>query len=108
MSMDVDVVKKAVREVLAERASVSPDVHSEQHEFLTEAIPLLRDFLAYRAVRMEQIKRRDALWTVARNSAIGIVTVSIVGAIISVLAWLGALVIQTAIHAIQHGSGTGQ
>jgi len=78
MSMDVDVVKKAVREVLAERASVSPDIHREQHEFLTEAIPLLRDFLAYRSVRMEQIKRREAMWQKARDSAVGFAAISFV------------------------------
>ena len=101
--MDVDLVKEAIREVLAERSTVDSEVHRQQHEFLTETIPLLRDFLAYRAVRMEQIKRRDALWLKARDSAVGFAAISVVTAVFGALVWVGNLVIQQGINVIQHG-----
>ena len=103
MTVDVDLVKEALREVLAEPCSIGSDIHRQQHEFLTETIPLLRDFLAYRAVRMEQIQRRNAMWMKARDSAVGFFAVSVVMAVLGALGWVGNLVIQQGINAVQHG-----
>lgn len=96
--MDAERIKECVREVLTERSTVDTDIHREHHQFLAECIPLLRDFLAYRAVRMEQKKRWDDRWTKVQASAIGAVTVALVGVVMGGLAWIGQLVV----HALQH------
>ena len=102
--MEAEKIKECVRSVLEERASVSPEIHREHHQFLTECGPLLRDFLAYRAVRMEQKKRWDERWRKVQDSAIGAVTIAAVGGTLTGLAWVGRLVI-TAMQAGSVGSG---
>lgn len=99
--MDAERIKECVREVLTERTRVAEETHQAHHLFLDECIPLLRDFLAYRAVRMAQKKRWDDRWAKVQASAIGTVTIALVGAILGGLAWIGKLVI----HALQHPYG---
>lgn len=67
------------------------DVHREHHKFLEECIPLLRDFLAYRAVRRDQIKKRAETIDKLKMTALGVVVVSAVTAIIGLLAWIGTI-----------------
>lgn len=74
------------------------DVHRDHHKFLEECIPLLRDFLAYRAVRMEQLKKRAETWDKVKMTAIGVVVVSVVTTIIGLLAWIGTIASNAFVH----------
>lgn len=102
--MEMDKLKDCIREVLAERSTVDPEIHREHHQFLTECAPLLREFLAYRAVRLEQKRRWDERWRKMQDSAIGAVTIAAVGGTFAGLAWVGRLVI-TAMQSGSVGSG---
>lgn len=98
--MDEDLIKKCVREVLAERTSVGPQKHHEHHNWMDTAIPRLDSFLDYREMRMEQLKRRQEMWDKIKNTAIGVVVVTVVGGLFTALAWVGKVVL----IALSHGA----
>ena len=97
-TIEAEQIKECVREVLEERLIVDVDVHRDHHKFLEECIPLLRDFLAYRAVRMAQIKRRQENWEKLKMTAMGAVIVSAVGGTIGLLAWIGTIASRAFVH----------
>lgn len=105
--MNTEDIKNCVREVLSERTTVDVDVHREHHLFLEECIPLLRDFLKYRAQRMAELKKREEMWERLRMTALGSITVAVVTAIIGALAWIGTLVTAAFIHWVQTQPPTG-
>lgn len=104
--LEAEQLKDCIREVLAERATVDTETHRDHHESLGELLPELRDFLAYRAVRMQQIANRKALWAKIRSraleSSVGAFVLAVCSGVIAGLCWLGAQVIQAIIHSIQH------
>lgn len=106
MTVDADLIKSCVRDVLSERAVVDPETHRDHHQFLSDLLPELRDFLAYRRMRMAQLKKRQENWEKITNTAVGVVVVSAVTAVIGTLAWIGSLVVQAFIHWV-HAAPTG-
>lgn len=99
--VEPELIKCCLREVLAERASVDPEVHRDHHLWMERALPKLEAFLDYREVRMAQIKRRKEQWEKITNTAVGVVVVSVVTAAIGMFAWVGSLVIQAFLHWVQ-------
>ena len=97
--VEAELIKQCVREVLTERATVDVETHREHHECLTEMLPALKEFLEYRKARMIEMQKRKEMLERIRNTAIGAAVVSIVGAIVAVLGWIGVVVW----HAIQAG-----
>lgn len=106
MNIDAELIKDCIRDVLSERASVDPETHKIHHETLSDFLPQLSDFLAYRRMRMAQLKKRQENWEKITNTAVGVVVVSVVTAVIGVLAWVGSLVVQAFIHWV-HAAPTG-
>lgn len=106
MSMDSEDIKNCIREVLSERTSVDPEKHRAHHQSFDEFLPELRDFLAYRRVRMKQIQHRREIWLQVRNTAIGALVVSVVAAFIGALAWVGTVFVQVFLHWV-HSSPPG-
>lgn len=107
MSVDAELIKECIRDVLSERASVDPETHRAHHETLSDFLPQLGDFLAYRRLRIAQLKKRQENWEKITNTAVGVVVVSIVTAIIGTFAWIGSLVLQAVIHWIQSAPPSG-
>lgn len=109
--MDAEKIKDCVREVLSERASIDPETHRNHHQSYAELLPELRDFLSYRAARLQQIKQRQAFWARVRSktldTGVGAVVLAVVGGILSVLAWLGGLALVAFANAWQSPSGGG-
>lgn len=97
--MEPEVIKSCIREVLSERASVGPEKHQEHHMWIDVAIPKLNNFLDYRDMRMAQLKRRQEMWEKIKNTAIGVVVVTVVGGLFTALAWVGKVVL----IALSHG-----
>lgn len=90
--MEAELIKECVREVLAERTVIDSETHREHHECLSNILPALIEFLDYRKVRMAQAKKRAELISQMRNTAIGAAVVAVVGGVVAVLGWIGAVV----------------
>lgn len=102
--VDAGKIKDCVREVLAERTTIDPETHKNHHQSYAELLPELRDFLAYRAVRMQQMKQRQEFWARVRSktldTSVGAVVLALVGGIISAIAWFGSLAVEAIAHAL--------
>ncbi len=73
---------------------IDTDEHREHHEFLRECIPLLKEYL-------EDRKRSREQWEKFRSSFLGAIASAIGIALVSLLAWIGNLVL----HALRTGGG---
>lgn len=82
-------LKDIIREVLSERSTVDVQTHKDHHLFLDECIPLLRDFLSYRAEKIAKQRQRDAAIQRLKDTALGTLVVSSVGGLLYVLQWIG-------------------
>ncbi len=87
--MEQQELKDIIREVLAERSTVDVETHRGHHLFLDECIPLLRDFLQYRAEKIAKQRQRDAAIQKLKDTALGTLVVSSVGGMLYVLQWIG-------------------
>lgn len=101
MSVDAELIKECIRDVLSEHASVDPETHKIHHETLSDLLPELRDFLTYRRAQMVQLQKRKDNWEKIKNTAVGAVVISVVTAVIGALAWIGSLVVQAFLHWVQ-------
>lgn len=97
--MDAEQVKECVRQVLEERTSVGPEKHQTHHNWMDVAIPKLDNFFEYHESRMQEIERRRKVIEFAKQTAIGVVVVTVVGGLFTVLAWIGKVVL----IALSHG-----
>ena len=96
--MEADLIKNCVREVLAERTSVGPEKHQEHHNWMDMAIPKLDSFFDYHESRMQEIERRRKIMDFAKQTAVGVVVVTVVGSLFTVLAWIGKVVLIALAH----------
>jgi len=71
--------------------SIPPEVHAKHHEFLENCIPLLSDYLEERKAARERWEKYRTSFFGAIFSAIGIATVS-------VLAWIGGVILEALKH----------
>lgn len=84
--------KEIVREVLREEGMTIPlHVREANHQFVAEVKEELQAFLAAQ-------RRRRERWEKIRDTAVGTLVVSTIGAVITFLAWVGQLVWNAATH----------
>lgn len=98
MSVDAELIKECIREVLSERASVDPETHRSHHATLGDLLPELRDFLTYRRARMLQLKKRKDNWEKIKNTAVGALVISTVGGAIYLVGWVGKVFVDVFLH----------
>jgi hypothetical protein len=70
---------------------IPPAVHAKHHEFLDNCIPLLSEYL-------EERKEAKERWEKYRTSFFGAIFSAIGLAVVSVLAWVGGIVIEAIKH----------
>lgn len=70
---------------------IDSSTHEEHHKFLSECIPLLRDYL-------EQQKRNQEQWDKFRSSFFGAIATALAVGTISVFAWVGQVVLEALKH----------
>jgi len=100
--MEPELIKECVREVLSERASISSDVHRDHHSFLSEHIPLLKEYLEFQNAEMALRKQKRKNWEKIRDAAVGTTVVAIVTAALGVLAWIGSTIIHAVMQIINN------
>lgn len=98
--MDSELIKDCIREVLSERSSISPDLHKDHHNFLSDHIPLLKEYLELQNEEMIMRKEKRARRDKIMDAAVGTAVVASVSAGITLLAWVGHTVVQAVIHII--------
>lgn len=101
MSVDAELIKECIRDVLSERASVDPETHKIHHETLSDLLPELRDFLTYRRAQVVQLQKRKDNWEKIKNTAVGAVVISTVGGAIYLVGWVGKVFVDTFLHWVQ-------
>lgn len=97
--MEADLIKECIRSVLEERTSVGPEKHQVHHNWMDVAIPKLDNFFEYHELRMQEIEKRRKAIEFAKQTAIGVVVVTVVGGLFTALAWIG----KVALIALSHG-----
>ena len=70
---------------------IDSSTHEEHHKFLSECIPLLRDYL-------EQQKRNQEKWDNFSKSFLGAIATALAVGTISVFAWVGKVVLEALKH----------
>lgn len=84
--------KEIVREVLREEGMTIPlHVREANHQFVAECKEELQAFLATQ-------RRRRERWEKVRDTAVGTIVVSAIGGAITMLAWIGQLVVNALAH----------
>ena len=101
MDLNADQLQQIFNDVLSERSTINQDIHRDHHTWMASAIPKLEAFLDYREVRMDEIRKRKQAIEKIRDTAVGAIVVGSVAGLISLLAWLGALVVHAFVHWIQ-------
>jgi len=98
--MEPNIIKDCIREVLSERSSISAEVHRDHHTFLSDHIPLLKEYLELQNEEMRQRQERRDRRAKIIDAAVGTTVVAAVGTGISLLAWVGHTVVTAVIHII--------
>ena len=70
---------------------ITPEQHEKHHDFLENCIPLLSEYLEERKAARER-------WEKCRTSFFGAIFSAIGVAVVSVLAWIGGIVIESLKH----------